>query len=97
MRINFLNKTKLNKKIKEIKLEHFDREIDTTGLSGPIPILRTKKALNEMKEGQVLHVIATDTGTKGDIKAFTACMGNELLESTEEDGNFSFYIKKKLN
>lgn len=78
-------------------MEHFDREINTVGLSCPIPILRTKKALNEMKEGQVLHVIATDTGTKGDIKAFTACTGNELLESTEEDGNFSFYIKKKLN
>jgi len=78
-------------------LEHFDIEINTTGLCCPIPILRTKKALNEMKEGQVLHVIATDTGTKGDIRAFTSCTGNELLKSTEEDGNFSFYIKKKLN
>ncbi len=75
-------------------MEHFDREINTAGLCCPIPILRTKKALNEMEKGQVLHVIATDTGTKGDIRAFTTHTGNELLESTEEDGNFSFYIKK---
>jgi len=78
-------------------LEHFDQEINTTGLCCPIPILRTKKALQEMEDGQVLHVIATDTGTKGDIKAFTVHTGNELLESTEKDGTFSFYIKKKLN
>jgi len=76
-------------------LEHFDREIDATGLNCPIPILRAKKALKEMEDGQVLHIKATDPGTRGDLKAFTTHTGNEFLKSTEEDGNFSFYIKKK--
>jgi len=78
-------------------LEHFDREINATGLSCPIPILRAKKALKEMEDGQVLHVIATDPGTRGDLEAFTVHTGNELLGYTEKDGEFSFLIKKKLN
>ena len=33
---------------------HIDRELDARGLNCPLPILRTKKSLNEMTHGQVL-------------------------------------------
>nr|MBP9799858.1 sulfurtransferase TusA family protein [Sterolibacterium sp.] len=33
-----------------------NRELDARGLNCPLPILRTKKALNEMKSGQILRI-----------------------------------------
>ncbi len=48
----------------------FDRELDTRGLNCPLPILRTKKALNELQSGQVLKVVSTDPGSVKDFEAF---------------------------
>ena len=72
-----------------------DREVDARGLNCPLPILRTKKALNEMKSGQVLRVIATDPGAVRDFQAFARQTGNELLTHTEQDGAFVFLVKRK--
>jgi tRNA 2-thiouridine synthesizing protein A len=71
-----------------------DQELDVRGLNCPLPILKTKKALNSMTSGQTLHVLATDPGSKLDFKAFAAQSGNELLEVVETDGVFSFLVKK---
>ncbi len=72
----------------------FDQELDARGLNCPLPILRAKKALNELTGGQVLRVIATDPGSVKDFEAFAKQTGNELMESTEESGEFRFLIKK---
>jgi len=73
----------------------FDQELDASGLNCPLPILRAKKALNGMENGQILRVIATDPGSVKDFEAFAKQTGNELLESTEEGGKYLFFIKKK--
>jgi tRNA 2-thiouridine synthesizing protein A len=73
----------------------FDRELDTRGLSCPLPILRTKKTLAEMQSGQILHIIATDAGALKDFPAFARQTGNELLASEENDGEFTFLMKRK--
>ncbi len=68
--------------------------VDLKGLSCPMPVLKTKKALDSLAPGQILFVEATDKGSKADIPAMLKRTGNELLE-TEEDGNvFAFLIKK---
>ena len=72
----------------------FDRELDASGLNCPLPILRAKKSLADMETGQVLHVIATDPGSTKDFEAFAKQTGNELLESSEENGKFLFMMKK---
>ena len=72
----------------------FDQELDARGLNCPLPILRAKKALNELTGGQVLRVIATDPGSVKDFEAFAKQTGNELMESTGESGEFRFLIKK---
>jgi len=41
---------------------NFDKELDARGLNCPLPILRAKKALNDMTSGQVLKIVATDRG-----------------------------------
>jgi len=72
-----------------------DREVDARGLNCPLPILRTKKALNDMQSGQVLRVLATDPGSVRDFEAFSRQTGNHLLEHSESDGVYSFLVRRK--
>ena len=73
----------------------FDKELDARGLNCPLPILRTKKALNDMQSGQVLKVVSTDPGSVKDIAAFAKQTGNELLSSVENNKEFEFFVKRK--
>ena len=73
----------------------FDKELDARGLNCPLPILRTKKSLNDMSSGQVLRVIATDPGAVKDFQAFSRQTGNELLSSETVSNEFVFFMKKK--
>ncbi|MFN3595314.1 MAG: sulfurtransferase TusA family protein [Thiobacillaceae bacterium] len=73
----------------------FNKDLDARGLNCPLPILRTKKTLNEMASGEILRVVATDPGSVKDFAAFAKQTGNELLSSSEAGGEFTFYIKKK--
>jgi tRNA 2-thiouridine synthesizing protein A len=72
----------------------FDEELDASGLNCPLPILRAKKALAGLDTGKVLRIVATDPGSVKDFEAFAKQTGNELLESGEEGGKFTFLIKK---
>jgi len=74
---------------------HHDFELDARGLNCPLPILRTKKALNTMTSGQVLQVLATDPGSVRDFQAFSRQTGNALLEAGEAAGEFRFLLQKK--
>ena len=73
----------------------FDKELDARELSCPLPILKTKKSLNELTSGQVLKVVATDPGSVKDMQAFASQTGNPLLSSAEENKTYVFYLKKK--
>ncbi len=73
----------------------FDRELDARGLNCPLPILRTKKSLNDMAHGQVLKVVATDPGSVRDFQAFCKQTGNQLMVSTESGGEYLFMVRKK--
>mgnify|MGYP001552793975 FL=1 len=72
----------------------FDQELDARGLNCPLPILRAKKAINGLDAGQVLRIVATDPGSVKDFEAFAKQTGNELLESAEAGGEFTFLMKK---
>jgi tRNA 2-thiouridine synthesizing protein A len=72
-----------------------DREIDARGLNCPLPILRTKKALNDMTSGQTIRVKATDPASVRDFQAFARQTGNELVEQGEADGAFCFVLKRR--
>ena len=72
----------------------FDKEYDASGLACPLPIVKTKKALNDMAPGQVLKVLATDPGSVCDMAAFAEQTRNALLQSGEEGGKYVFFLKK---
>ncbi len=71
-----------------------DQELDARGLNCPLPILRAKKALGSLQSGQTLKIIATDPGSVKDFQAFAKQTGNQLLESTEAGGEYTFVLKK---
>lgn len=73
----------------------FDVELDARQLACPLPILRAKKSLSQMKSGQVLRIAATDKGAPNDFAEFCTKTGNELLSSTAQDGEFVFYLRRR--
>ena len=72
----------------------FNHELDARGLNCPIPILRTKKFLTTVEIGKIVRIMATDPGSVKDFEAFARQTGNELLSSTEVEGEFQFTLKK---
>lgn len=68
--------------------------LDASGLACPMPIIKTKKAVDGMKVGEVLKMISTDAGSVSDVSAWTAKTGHELLGHEEAEGKYVFYIKK---
>ena len=74
----------------------FDKEVDARGLNCPLPILRAKKGLAEMKAGEVLRVVATDPGSVKDFAAFAKQTGNQLLAQNElPDKAYEFFLQRK--
>ncbi|GIP26982.1 UPF0033 protein YrkI [Paenibacillus sp. J23TS9] len=72
-----------------------DKVLDAKGLACPMPIVRTKKAIEELQTGQILEVQSTDKGSKNDLTGWANSTGHQLLESKEENGIYTFWIKKK--
>lgn len=72
---------------------NFDVEVDAKGMYCPMPIVKLKKAAKTMNPGQVLKLVATDPGSKRDIPAWANKTGADILETIEENGEFTFLIK----
>jgi len=71
------------------------RSLDLKGLSCPLPIIKTAKAMKELKSGDLLEVFATDPGSVPDFKAWSQTTGNPLVETSNEAGVFHFVLRKK--
>ncbi|WP_411954373.1 sulfurtransferase TusA family protein [Alkalibacillus sp. S2W] len=70
------------------------KTLDATSLACPMPVVKTKKAIEDVNSGEVLEVRATDAGAKSDLAAWTKSSGHELVDTKEEDGVYIFYVKK---
>jgi tRNA 2-thiouridine synthesizing protein A len=69
-------------------------ELNCEGLNCPLPILKTKKAMDELAVGEVLKVTATDPGSVKDMDSWAKRTGNELV-SHSEAGNVHTYLIRK--
>ena len=72
-----------------------NKEIDTRGLNCPLPILKAKKALADMASGQLLKVLATDSGSLRDFQAFAKQTGNELVEQQTVEAEFIPVLRRR--
>lgn len=68
--------------------------LDASGLSCPMPLLKTKLALKSLSEGEVLWVRATDAGSWRDIRKYVEMTNNELIEASDDQCYYDFWIKK---
>ena len=71
------------------------KEIDTRGLNCPLPILKAKKALADMESGQLLKVVATDSGSMRDFQAFARQTGNELVEQQQIGDEYIHVLRRR--
>lgn len=74
-----------------------NEQLDAKGLACPMPVVKTKKAINDLEEGQVLEVQATDRGSKADLAAWTNTVGHQYLGTVEEGDVLYHYIRKGSN
>ena len=71
-----------------------DLEVDARGLNCPLPILRAKKGISALNSGQILKIVATDPGSVKDMEAFCKQTGNEMVESSQQNGEYHFKLRK---
>lgn len=71
-----------------------DVELDVRQLACPLPILRAKKSLSAMTDGQVLRVLATDPESPKDFAVFCRQTRNELIDSAQDGAVFTFWIRR---
>ena len=75
-------------------MTEFNATLDASGLNCPLPILKARKHLNSLDSGQVLYIVATDSGSVKDFDSFCSQTGHTLLESSESGGKYHYYIRK---
>jgi tRNA 2-thiouridine synthesizing protein A len=72
-----------------------DKTLDLKGLTCPLPILKTRKALSGLPRGATLEVFATDPGSVPDFSAFCETTGNRMVEQDEANGVYRFVIEHR--
>lgn len=70
------------------------KTVDARGTSCPGPILAAKKGIVEVKVGDIMAVLATDSGTKKDLPAWSKKVGHEYLGMIEQQGYFKLFVKR---
>jgi len=71
-----------------------NQSLDCVGLYCPMPIIKTAEKIKELKQGEVLEVVADDKGIKQDMPAWCQATGHEFLGVDEAGGEIKVYVKK---
>ena len=71
-----------------------DIELDLSGLQCPMPLLKAKLALNNMKPNQILKVVATDPGSEKDFQLFVDHSDHQILDFQENERTYFYWIRK---
>lgn len=74
---------------------NYQKEIDATGLKCPMPILKCKKGMSDLKSGDILKIITTDKSAHKDFEAFCQQTKHNLLEAKIKGESTTFFIQKK--
>jgi len=69
--------------------------LDVKGASCPMPVVKTKGAIDDLAEGEILEVLATDPGSMSDIDGWASGTGGvELVDQAEGDDVYKHYVRK---
>lgn len=74
-----------------------NRTLDTKGLNCPLPVLKARRAMRDLADGDILTVLATDPASYIDFRHFCDTTGHALLEAREDEaeGVFTYVIRCK--
>ena len=92
---NYLAEQSMSDTTFDNEIMEFQKELDARGLNCPLPILKAKKALADMATGEVLRIVATDSGSVRDFQAFAKQTGNALISHTQNGREFVFLMRRK--
>ena len=71
------------------------KTLDCKGESCPMPVVKSKSAVDDLNSGEVLEMVSTDSGSISDIDGWAGGTdGIELLEQEEGDDLYVHYIRK---
>ena len=68
--------------------------LDCIGLFCPEPLFQAREAVDQLKSGQVLEVLADDPAAEEDLTRFAKRTGHEMLEIENLDDHQRFLIKR---
>lgn len=71
-----------------------NRVVDCENLACPMPVVKTKRAIEEIESGEVLEVRATDKGSVADLQSWANRTGHQYIGLKEEDGIFRHFLRK---
>lgn len=78
----------------ESKVLIADNEIDCIGLFCPLPIVKTREAIQQMHVGELLAMLSDDPASDADMRSWCQGTGQELVEIAREGGIFRFLVRK---
>lgn len=70
-------------------------KVDACGLSCPGPIMKLKNAVEGLKKGERLEIVATDSGFPRDAEAWCNSTGHQFVSKTSEAGKYKVIVEKK--
>lgn len=78
----------------ELTTIQVDKLVDARGTACPGPLLAAKKALGDLKSGEIMEILSADEGTRRDVPKWANKKGHEYLGTVEDSGFFKIYLKK---
>ncbi len=74
--------------------QDWDAELDATGLQCPLPVLKTRRRLRDMSEGQVLRILTDDPAAVVDFPHFCDEQGHGMVKYCTSALPFEFFVRK---
>ncbi|MBI2165536.1 MAG: sulfurtransferase TusA family protein [Chloroflexi bacterium] len=71
-----------------------DHVLDVKNQLCPLPVIKASEVIQALASGQVLHILATDPGSKADIPAWAEALGHKLLKQEAANGVFEYWVQK---
>lgn len=81
-------------KVADVSKDSYDKTLDACGLSCPGPLMKVKMCIDDMQEGQILRVMASDPGFYEDIKAWCKRTNCQLVDLSKRAGTITAFVKK---
>lgn len=71
-------------------------KVDACGISCPGPIMKLKKSMEELADGERLEIVATDAGFPRDAEAWCHTTGNRFVSVKSGAGKYEVIVEKIL-